>query len=310
MPAAIDPIIKQRVITQYLHGVSRDAIAADNGIGTGTVSNVIDEWKKRVQDSDYESIRELSVFCKKQGITLNALASCIRLNNYIQSLGANANESTLESLIANLANYPDRDPAKLIEAAAQISESGIPLEQLEEHVKALMTEKETLQREIDEGRAILDGVDEDVESRTKLVEEYAQMKVEMRRYGIGLEDPKGFSNVLQVLQRDNYDCAKILGAFAEVDDIRKLKLDTDHKRLALEARLEEVKNTLPFAEQLLQYGVGINEVLAFMLAVDQKADMESISRGAAAYKVIEELRDYSQLALLQTRMVWAARDFH
>jgi hypothetical protein len=41
MPAAIDPIIKQRVIAQYLQGVSRDAIAADNGIGTGTVSNTI-----------------------------------------------------------------------------------------------------------------------------------------------------------------------------------------------------------------------------------------------------------------------------
>ena len=80
MPAAIDPIIKQRVIAQYLQGVSRDKIAADNGIGTGTVSNIIDEWKNRVQDSDYESIRELSVFCKRQGITLNALASYMRLN--------------------------------------------------------------------------------------------------------------------------------------------------------------------------------------------------------------------------------------
>jgi hypothetical protein len=106
MPAAIDQAIKKQVIAQYLQGVSRDRIAADNGIGAGTVSNIIDEWKKGVQDSDYESIRELSVFCKKQGITLNALASCIRLNKYIQSLGANANESTLESLIANLANYP------------------------------------------------------------------------------------------------------------------------------------------------------------------------------------------------------------
>jgi len=86
-----------------------------------------------VQDSDYESIRDL-FFCKKQGITLNALASCIRVNKYIQSLGANANEYTLGSFIANLANYPDRDPTKLIEAAAQISESGIPLVKLEEHV--------------------------------------------------------------------------------------------------------------------------------------------------------------------------------
>jgi hypothetical protein len=33
--------------------------------------------------------------------------------------------------------------------------------------------------------------------------------------------------------------------------------------------------------------------------VDEKADMESISRGAAAYKVIEEIRDYSQLGGLK-----------
>jgi hypothetical protein len=191
MPAAIDPIIKQRVIAQYLQGVSRDTIAADNGIGTGTVSNIIDEWKKRVQDSDYESIRELSVFCKKQGITLNTLASCMRLNNYIESLGTNANESTLESLIANLANYPDRDPAKFIEAAAQISESDIPLEKLEDHVKSLMAEKETLERDIDEKRAILDGVLEDVESRTKIMEEYAQ-----QRCGDMELDPKMTNNSL------------------------------------------------------------------------------------------------------------------
>ena len=84
MPAAIDPVIKKQVVNQWLSGDSRDRIAADNGIGAGTVSNIIDEWKKRVHDSDYESIRELSVHCKKQGMTLDALASCIRLNNYIE----------------------------------------------------------------------------------------------------------------------------------------------------------------------------------------------------------------------------------
>ncbi|MFZ0511583.1 MAG: hypothetical protein WAM14_08255 [Candidatus Nitrosopolaris sp.] len=46
MPAAIDPLIKKQVTAQYLQGVSRDRIAADNGVGTGTVSNIIDEWKK------------------------------------------------------------------------------------------------------------------------------------------------------------------------------------------------------------------------------------------------------------------------
>ena len=125
------------------------------------------------------------------------------------------------------------------------------------------------------------------------------MKAEMRRYGIGPEDPKQFSRLIQTLQRDNYDCAKILDAFADIEDTKRLRQEVDHDRHNLEARLEEVKDTLPFAEQLSQYGVGISEVLAFMLAVDEKADMEGISRGAAAYKVIEEIRDYSQLGGLK-----------
>lgn len=146
----------------------------------------------------------------------------------------------------------NRNPAKLIEAAAQISESGIPFEKLEEHVKTLMAEKETLQRDIDEERVIFDDVHVDAEGRRKIMEEYAQMKAEMRRYGIGAEDPKRFSNVLQVLQSGNYDCAKILDAFADVEDVRKLRLEVDNAWRTLRARLEEVKDTLPLAEQLLQ----------------------------------------------------------
>jgi len=46
MPAAIDPVIKKQVVNQWLSGDNRDRIAADNGIGTGTVSNIIDDWKK------------------------------------------------------------------------------------------------------------------------------------------------------------------------------------------------------------------------------------------------------------------------
>jgi hypothetical protein len=90
-----------------------------------------------------------------------------------------------------------------------------------------------------------------------------------------------FKNFFFKLQSGNYDCAKILATFADVDDVRKLRLEVDNAWRTLKTRLEEVKDTLLLAEQLLQCGVGISEALAFMLAVDEKADMESISRGAA-----------------------------
>ena len=68
MPAAIDSQVKKQVINQWLSGDSRDRIAADNDIGAGTVSNIINEWKKGVENSDYDSLRELAVYLKKARI--------------------------------------------------------------------------------------------------------------------------------------------------------------------------------------------------------------------------------------------------
>jgi 5'-3' exonuclease len=145
MPAAIDTQIKKQVTKQYLSGDSRDKIAADNGIGAGTVSNIINEWKQGVEDSDYNSLRELAIYSKKEGFDLSRVATSIRLNNYIQKLGANQDQ--IESFIANLANSPE--PERLIDVANQVAHvstsESIPLADLEGHVKQKEEEKQRLE---------------------------------------------------------------------------------------------------------------------------------------------------------------------
>ena len=42
---------------QNLQGISRDRIAVDNDIGAGTVTSIIGDFKKGVQDSDFSSVR-------------------------------------------------------------------------------------------------------------------------------------------------------------------------------------------------------------------------------------------------------------
>ena len=60
MPQAIDDQIRSQVIKEWLSGNTRNEIATNNKIGTGTVSNIINEWKKGLDNSEYESIRELA----------------------------------------------------------------------------------------------------------------------------------------------------------------------------------------------------------------------------------------------------------
>jgi hypothetical protein len=66
MPAAIDEKIKRKVIQQWLTGCPRDKIAADNSIGEGTVSGIVSEFKIGLDNSDFDSVRELAVEAKKQ----------------------------------------------------------------------------------------------------------------------------------------------------------------------------------------------------------------------------------------------------
>ena len=177
MPAAIDSQVKKQIINKWLSGDSRDRIAADNDIGAGTVSNIINEWKKGVEDSDYDSIRELAVYSKKEGFGLTHTASSAPLSNYIQKLGAY--QEQIETLIANLADSPE--PEKLIEVANQVAElsksESIPLEDLENHVKHKEEEKQILEEGIRRTRAILESTNVEMET----INEYKQLKAELNK---------------------------------------------------------------------------------------------------------------------------------
>lgn len=79
MPSAVDELIKRRVIQQWFIGTPRDNIAADNNIGTGTVSGIINDYKTLLEDSEFDSVRGLAIEIRKQGLTFADLSSLLRL---------------------------------------------------------------------------------------------------------------------------------------------------------------------------------------------------------------------------------------
>lgn len=88
MPSAIDELIKRMVIQQWANGSPRDKIAADNNIGTGTVSGIINDYKTKLDESDFESVRGLAIEIRKQGLTFANLSSLLRLYNFFRECSA------------------------------------------------------------------------------------------------------------------------------------------------------------------------------------------------------------------------------
>jgi hypothetical protein len=89
----------------------------------------------------------------------------------------------------------------------------VPLEELEEHIKQRQVEKDTLQHEIDEARAIIDSINIDRQT----IEDYKELKNDKYH----LQDPKKFLNVLQTLKKYKYDDKKIVAEFSVRQSMKK-----------------------------------------------------------------------------------------
>ena len=79
--------IKSAVIDAWMIGKTRDKIASEFNISTGSVSNIIDQWQNSIGVFDAKNLRELAVALKKTKITPLQCVDGLRINNIINQLG-------------------------------------------------------------------------------------------------------------------------------------------------------------------------------------------------------------------------------
>jgi len=254
--------------------------------------------KKGVDALEYESVRELSISCKKQGINLGKLASSIRINNYTNKLGANLDQ--IESFIRTLANFPE--PERLIDAANQIAQismsESIPINLLSDHIKQQQEEKRKLEEEIKQRRATLEGMNVDIMT----LKEYRKLKEELNAQGLSLKDPRILLSILKTIREIGYEPRKIVSEFSQIKSLRQTERQLNNSCKALESRLSGCREILPMCEQVMRVGIGFPELLAYHTAVVNKAEMLNISRESAAYYVIEDIRDYDKLGGMKKKL--------
>ncbi|MDQ3839341.1 MAG: hypothetical protein M3297_08740 [Thermoproteota archaeon] len=93
--------IREEVLTLWLRVFSRDDIAKVIGIGAGTVSEIVKNYRQR--NPGFELVREFVVAVKKDGSNIKELASAIRLRRMLKN--NNLVEEQIESLIGKVANH-------------------------------------------------------------------------------------------------------------------------------------------------------------------------------------------------------------
>ena len=189
MPAPIDEIIKRRVVQQWLAGETRDRIAIDNNIGSGTVNS----YKIGLDNLDLDSFRGLMVEAKKEGLIPSDLASHVRLNNYLVKSGAE--EDKIESFIANVSTN-DVSPEKVIQYMNQLydvsKEESIPLEQVSRYIKEKLEEKKKIDEQIQQANATLQNKNVNIQA----INEHLQLNEKLKEHGLSTQDIDKLLNLL------------------------------------------------------------------------------------------------------------------
>jgi hypothetical protein len=318
--------MKDEVIRLYLQGESRDDIARTCGVGKGTVSNIIDEWKRRLDIPDVQSLRDLAVNLKRRGIDATQCAEGLRIKNTMKKLGVNPNQ--FESFVIEVYGYcqniglAPQDIAFNLQALINLSKdipfSKIPerieekkkekiqleeeIRKLNEEIKSLKETKRELEIETVTAKELRDAALENEKTTVAKITEFSNFKTELRKYGIPIEDnlPKSVQLLYEIRQH-GYDVKKVLSEYQDLQFFkdnrarvcRQTREWEDQKiRLQsecsfLKAKISRHRQRLYTYDELESLGLNIRELRILCNAIKEIAAENGISYRVATEQFFE-----------------------
>ena len=94
--------VEELIIQNYILGHSRDEIATETGVAPGSVSNKINEWKRRIDAPDIEELRRFAVNMRKSGMTINQCIKGFRFLQLLKGLGITIENDDIDSDLESL----------------------------------------------------------------------------------------------------------------------------------------------------------------------------------------------------------------
>jgi len=292
MPSALDEEVRRQVWRLCLSGETRNNIAEICGIGAGSVTNIINEKTNCLDGSEYGAIRDLAVRLKKEGLTFADLAAMYRRQNYIVKLGAT--EEEIEVLIANLLDKTKaiqlEKTADLVNQLYELSKSeSIPPTEVPAYINQKIKEKQKLEEEIQNARAILDQENIEVQN----INEYKKSKEQLEIYGLSTEVLHKLVSVLQSINEMGYDPQKIVAYYTHIRSLEQKERLLKKNCKVLESRAARYQEIFPVCEHVVSMGIGLPLVLTLETAVIKKIEEDCVLPSIAPYRVMREIDDYN-----------------
>jgi hypothetical protein len=298
MPPLTDERTRGNVIREWILGFPRDQIAEHIGIGAGTVSTIIANYKTGLEELDFDSIRQLALEVRKQGLNWSDLASHFRLSNFIKS---GTSEESLESFLTNVSSIdvPSKRIIELVNQIYDISKSeSVPPNQLPDYVKQKLEEKQEIDEQIKEAERKLQSKNLNIQA----INEHLALNEKLKEHGLSIQDIDRLVNVLINVKEYDFDGKKIVAKLRKIKRLDKKEKGLENNCTILSRMLEEYKEIVPLSKKIVAMNIGIKELLVFDNAVNQIAKKYNLPTSVAASRLLNEIRDYDKIGGMKSEI--------
>jgi hypothetical protein len=299
MPPLTDEQTRGNVIRQWISGFPRDTIAAENNIGAGTVSSIVANYKIGLEELDFNSVRQLALETRKQGLNWSDLASHFRLYNYFLKSGAT--EDKIDSFITNVGTG-DVSPERVIELVYQLHEisksDSILLDQVSSYIKEKLEEKQKIDEQIRQADATLQSKNVNIEA----INEHIQLNEELSKHGLSIKDIHKLLNLLVAVKEYRYSPGKIVAKLRNLKHLENKENRLKNSCEMLSKKEAKYKELIPLANVIWDLHIGRNELISFKAAVNEIAETYGITHSAAALDVINLTIDHNKRGQLKREL--------
>jgi chaperonin cofactor prefoldin len=242
MQPRISPAVKSAVIEAWLKGMGRDAIADTEGIGGGTATNIIREWRGGLDGAVADELREFAVGLRKLKISAPRCALGARVASMMSSLGMHENDfQTFMSETYDHCLEVGLKPERVAYYLKQVLDlcDSMPLEQIPDHIEQQIARKQQLEEEIQtlqarelESRKRVDIAMKEVDVSLKDLNEFSEFKTEVnKQLGIRVVNFSAFVNTIKGVQQLGFDPKSIMAKVSYFEELewgeQKLKVSID-----------------------------------------------------------------------------------
>lgn len=292
MTQAVPKELRDKVIREYLKGKGRNKIAISIGLGEGTVTNIIQEWRQQVADYEPDKVVELAKHLREAGITADDCVQRTRMTNKIREL--DIDEEKFLRIMEDIQmksiekGVPPEMCGELLSQLFNMSQQeNLRLDEIPNQLRQKLNEIKAIETQLKKNNLTL----EDINS-------YLSLKESLAEIGIHDIDIAGIVNMIRNLKGQGFDVVKVLKIVSST-------IPLEQRVEFMRNQLYNLQNSTSDWNQLIQLLQAIKDISAGSVApsglrmllecIRYRAATNNISTGVAAQRIMMEIEQLHKI---------------